>query len=86
MNTKTSSAPIPRTTKMIRKLMNWKKTIWHTTRNKKNATKMEHTVMLIDVSEISKLLVWYAMYIPTQMKDKIANRKSLFEIAPTLFP
>mmetsp|Transcript_14132 Transcript_14132/g.57460 ORF Transcript_14132/g.57460 Transcript_14132/m.57460 type:complete len:205 (-) Transcript_14132:2157-2771(-) len=58
MNTNTSSAPMPITTKMMRKLMNWKNETWNTTRNKKNATKMEVTVIIIDVAEMMMDPVW----------------------------
>ena len=60
MNTNTSSAPMPNTTKMMRKLMNWKKETWNTTRNQKNATKMEVTVISIDVALMMMEPVWYA--------------------------
>ena len=43
---------------MIRKLMNWKNATWNTTRNKKNATKMENSVIPMDTAEMTIEPVW----------------------------
>lgn len=40
--------------------MNWKKETWNTTRNQKNATKIEVTVISIDVALMMMEPVWYA--------------------------